>query len=51
MKWFNDLKQLFKGKKLTTEGYAHNERRIEYKNRGTVPWDEPYERRNKPHTY
>tara|TARA_B110000495_G_C22736348_1_gene431927 strand:- start:428 stop:625 length:198 start_codon:yes stop_codon:yes gene_type:complete len=65
MKWFDNLKQLFKGKELNAEEYAHwvsigrpklmfyanSDRRVEHKNRGSVPWDEPYERRNTPHTY
>tara|TARA_R100000781_G_C4066988_1_gene123136 strand:- start:95 stop:253 length:159 start_codon:yes stop_codon:yes gene_type:complete len=29
----------------------YNERRVENKSRGTVPWDEAYERRKKPHKY
>ncbi len=29
----------------------YNERRVENKSRGAVPWDETYERRKKPHKY
>ena len=28
-----------------------DERRVESKKRGTVPWDEAYERRKRPHKY
>jgi|TARA_B110000495_G_scaffold195236_1_gene202493 hypothetical protein len=31
--------------------YTSQDRRVEDKGRGPVPWDEPYERRNYPHNY
>jgi len=31
--------------------YNRTDRRIANKLRGTVPWDEPYERREQPHNY
>ncbi len=66
MKWLNNLKLMFKWKDLTDSEhawwvsigcptfviYGGQERRVKDTPRpGTVPWDETYERRTKPHTY
>jgi hypothetical protein len=49
IKWLSNLKLLFKWKDLV---YGEQERRIKDIPRpGTIPWDETYERRTKPHTY
>jgi len=42
------LKEALKGAKPLK---VYNERRVEEKSRGTVPWDEAYERRSRPHNY
>lgn len=66
MKWLDNILELFKGEDLTEEEhtwwinagcptfmiYTGQERRVDDLPRlGTIPWDEPYERRSKPHTY
>lgn len=65
MKWLHKLKQLFTWQELTKEEYTHwvnigrptimfysgNDRRIAERNRGTIDWDEPYERRHSHYTY
>ena len=60
------LQRVFNCKHLTDQEYKwwvkagrpsfvvskHQERRVkDYPRAGTIPWDEPYERRSSPHNY
>jgi len=37
--------------KKIKRGFPLKDRRINDSGRGTIPWDEPYERRSSPHNY